>query len=175
MSVHKPKYSKKEVSQRYNLKNLLGYEPSQEQKELFYNLAVDKMVERTTSGNDIDGIRFTPYSPSYAESKGVSKDSVDLVLTGEMLSSFQESQKQKNVVKIKLADGEQTLKGYNHNVGDTLPKRTFFGFKSESDIRDIIQTVDSVREVEQESIDLSELRSAIRSLSIQFEGFDGDS
>jgi len=38
----------------------------------------------------------------------------------------------KNLVKIKIGEGVDTLKAYNHNVGDTLPKRTFFGVKEEA-------------------------------------------
>jgi hypothetical protein len=65
--MEKPKYSLKEVSQKFNLKKLLGYEPSEKQKELFYELAVDKMVDRTTSGIDIDGKKFKPYTKEYAD------------------------------------------------------------------------------------------------------------
>lgn len=179
-AINPPKYSKKEVSQRFNLKELLGYEPSEEQKRLFYELAVDRMVERTLRGKDINNEDFTPYSPEYADRKGVSVNSVDMTLTGEMLSSFEESQKQKNVVKIKLAEGDETLKGFNHNVGDTLPKRQFFGLLDERSINSIKKEVDRAKRQErqeeerQERTTLLDIREALRSISITAEGFNGE-
>jgi hypothetical protein len=174
-AINPPKYSKKEVSQRFNLKELLGYEPSEDQKKLFYELAVDAMAQRTLNGSDIDGRSFKPYSPEYAKSKGVSVNSVDLVLTGEMLSSFEESQGQKNVVKIKIQDGDNTLKAYNHNVGDTLPKRLFFGLK---DVGKIVKRVDSLKEdtrqERKQKIDLAAIRSALNDIRIETEGFNGE-
>jgi len=176
--IFKPKYSKSEVSQRFNLKELLGYEPSDRQKELFFELAADKMVERTTSGKDIDGKKFTKYTKGYAAFKGVSQSSVDLTLSGDMLSSFEESQSQKNVVKIKIAEGTETLKAYNHNVGDTLPTRTFFGFKEEKDISRVLRDVDRIKESEVSTpslTDLAALRQAINEeINLGFQGLDGD-
>lgn len=178
MTIHKQKYSKKEVSQRYNLKKLLGYEPNERQKELFYNLAVDKMVQRTASGKDVDNNNFTAYSKEYAAKKGVSRNAVDLILEGDMLNSFEENKKQKNIVKIKMQDGVETLKAYNHNIGDTLPKREFFGFKDEKDIEDIILQVDQAREQKQaptestiSAVDLVALRQSVREIEVEFSGF----
>lgn len=176
--INPPKYSKKEVSQKFNLKKLLGYEPSEEQKKLFYELAVDKMTERTLRGKDIDGNDFRMYSKEYAKSKGVSRNSVDLVLEGDMLNSFQESIVSKNVIKIKVEEGVNTLKSYNHNVGDTLPKRTYFGFKSQEDIDDVLSIVDSRRDrassdAKEERINLADLRRALSGIGIDTEGFDG--
>ena len=149
-AVNKPKYSKSEVSQEFNLKELLGYSPTNDQKELFYDLVVEKMVERTTSGKDIDNRKFTQYSPEYAKMKGVSRKSVDLVLNGDMLSSFEESSTSNpDIVKIMVKDskdGVETLKSYNHNTGDTVPARTYFGINGEKDIDSVISEVDSIRE-----------------------------
>ena len=174
-AINPPKYSKKEVSQRFNLKELLGYEPNEDQKKLFYELAVDSMAQRTLNGSDIDGRSFKPYSPEYAKSKGVSVNSVDMVLTGEMLSSFEESQSQKNIVKVKIQEGENTLKAYNHNVGDTLPKRQFFGLK---DVGQIVKKVDSLKEdtkkERKQKIDLAAIRSALNDIRIETEGFNGE-
>ena len=174
-AVNPPKYTKREVSQRFNLKELLGHEPSEDQKKLFYELAVDSMAQRTLNGDDINGSTFTPYSEDYAKKKGVSRNSVDLVLTGEMLSSFEESQVQKNVVKIKIAEGDNTLKAYNHNVGDTLPKRQFFGL---NDVDSIIKKVKSLKNdtkaERKEKIDLASIRSALNDITISTEGFNGE-
>ena len=175
--INPPKYSKSEVSQRFNLKELLGYEPTEQQKKLFYEMVVDKMVQRTAGGKDINGSRFTPYSEKYAEKKGVSITSVDLILNGDMLSSFEESQVQKNVVKVKMAEGTETLKSYNHNVGDTLPKRTFFGVRSEEDIASIIRKVHRAKDQtrEENRMTLADIRDAIQStISIETEDLDGE-
>lgn len=176
MSFREPKYSKREVSQKFNLKTLLGYEPSEKQKKLFYELAVAKMANRTMDGNDINGRKFKEYSEAYADAKGVSRDSVDLVLNGDMLSSFEQSLERKNLVKIKIEEGKETLKAFNHNVGDTLPKRTFFGFKSKKDLDDVISEVDSFKErrVEEDKIDLATLREALKLITVKAEGFDGE-
>ena len=182
MKIHKKSQSQKKVSQRYNLKELLGYKPSREQKELFYNLAVDKIVNRTANGKDINNSNFTPYSESYADKKGVSRNAVDLILTGDMLSSFEENQAQPNMVEIKIEGGVDAKKAYNHDVGDTLPKREFFGFNRESDLIEIVQSVDSIREVpdaptgeniRSRTLDLVALRSAIQdTITIEFGGFN---
>ena len=173
--MKQPKYSKKEVSQTFNLKKLLGYEPSERQKEAFFELAVNKMVDRTTSGKDIDNRKFTKYSKEYAEKKGVSRTSVDLVLDGNMLSSFEQSKQQKNLIKIKMQEGKETLKAFNHNVGDTLPQRQFFGFKDEKQIKDVLKQVDSIKETGRESaLNLAELRAAVAAtIDIEFGGFNG--
>lgn len=178
-AINEPKYSKSEVSQKFNLKELLGYSPSEDQKRLFYELAVDKMVDRTLSGKDINNKNFTPYSKAYAQKKGVSRNSVDLVLSGDMLQSFEESQgAQRNIIKIKVAEGENTRKSFNHNVGDTLPQRNYFGFKDEGQLRSVVSQVNRLREKSSEerksTIDLAALRSAINQVTIEAEGFDGE-
>lgn len=169
MTIFRPKYSKSEVSQRFNLKKLLGYSPSEAQKKLFYELAVDKMVDRTTDGKDIDGNDFEPYTEDYADKKGVGESSVNLISSGAMLSAFEQAQRQRNVVKIKMEEGKETLKSYNHNVGDTLPKRTHFGFNSREDIEDILRRVDNINP--DQNIDLVEVRNAISQIGGDFTGF----
>lgn len=177
-AVNQPKYSKREVSQKFNLKQLLGYEPSERQKDLFFELAVNKMVQRTAQGNDINGKKFTQYSKEYAQTKGVSRSAVDLILKGDMLDSNKKETKQKNMLKIKVKEGVETLKSYNHNVGDKLPTRTYFGFKNEKDLSDVIDEVDSRKTAETSSPgvllrDLALLRQTINeTVDVNFTGFD---
>lgn len=167
--VSKPIYSIKKVEQKFNLKTLLGYEPSNEQKEVFFDLVVDKMQERTTSGKDINGNKFTKYSKDYAAKKGVSVGAVDLVLEGDMLESFEESSKQKNIIKVAVGSSE-VKKSFNHNTGDTLPKRTYFGIVKDNEINKIIKQVNSLSSNESEetesTIDLAALRAAIQSVEV---------
>jgi len=154
----------------------LGRTPSERQKQVFYELVADRIQERTTSGKDINGSNFKIYSKEYAKQKGVTRNSVDLVLTGDMLTSFEDAQTQTNVVKIKLKD-EEAPKAYNHNVGDTLPTRTFFGIISDSEIDSII---DSVKDLESDSdeddgssLSLAALRAAVNTVTLTLED-DGD-
>lgn len=128
------------------------------------------MQERTTSGKDINGRTFKPYSKEYAQQKGVTRSSVDLVLTGEMLESFEDSRTgQRNMLKIKMGDGVNTKKSYNHNVGDTLPKRTHFGIIQNQEIDEIVREVDRAKE---QRVDLAALRRAIATVTA--EQVDGD-
>lgn len=180
MAFREPKIKKTEVSQTFNLKELLGYSPTEEQKNLFWELAVDKMVDRTLGGKDRDGRDFAQYSKEYAEKKGVPRTSVDMTLEGDMLQSFEDSQlRQRNMVKIKVGEGVETLKAFNHNDGDTLPKRAFFGFSNPDDLKDVISEVNSLRPQQQEDqqeapsgFDVAELRDLMGAISIDFEGFD---
>jgi len=174
----KRKLTKSEVSQKFNLKELLGYEPSNRQKKLFFDLAVDKMVERTVNGRDIDNRKFKPYTKSYAEFKGVSRGSVDLVLSGDMLNSFEDSQtKQKNIIKIAIEE-EQTGKAhgnitgsYGKKSGDKSKARDFFGFKDKKQLSDVLKEVDSLKgesPLREIGVDnLAALRAAISEIDIE--------
>ena len=157
----------------------MGYAPSEEQKELFYNLAVEKIQERTSGGKDIDNRKFTRYSKGYADKKGVSRSSVDLILTGEMLTSFDESTtRDKVILKINESNtgkAHGNITGsYGRPSGDSSKARDFFGFKNEKQIKDVIQTVDSAKESSTSSFDLAALRAAISDLDIDFGDFNGD-
>ena len=105
------------------------------------------MVGRTLDGNDIDGVQFEKYSKAYAKKKGVPDDSVDLFLNGDMLPSISKvDNKQRNIAKIAVKGKTNNLASYNHNTGDTLPKRTHFGL-TESEADEIAQKVLTAREV----------------------------
>lgn len=131
----KTTFNKSKLSQRINLKELLGREPSETEKQNFVSVALDRIESRTLGGEDVDGKKFVPYSPEYADKKGVSRNSVDMFLTGGMLESLRELSNTKNTITIGLAgDDDIAKRSYNHQVGDTLPKRTWFGLtKSEAE------------------------------------------
>lgn len=162
---------RREIYQRFNLKELLGYEPSDAQKETFADLAIEKMIVRTASGNDVDGRNFASYSRKYAEKKGVGVSDVDLILTGDMLDSISD-ERQRNIVKIKVGEGFSTDKAHGHITGRATGKvRDFFGFNSEDDLADVISEVDSLRQeevtIEDDTIDLAALRRAILSIGLE--------
>jgi hypothetical protein len=146
----KPKYSLDDVSQEVDLESILGRVPTDVEAKQFIDDALDLIIERTQSGVDINGKQFKAYSSDYARFKGVSRGSVDLTLTSEMLASMA-GEFDRGMVKI-FVDEEQVLKSYNHNTGDTLPKRTYFGL-TDTETEDLASTLgigpasDSAREL----------------------------
>lgn len=110
------------------------------------------MIERTRSGKDIDYNQFEEYSKEYAKAKGVKRSDVNMTLTGAMLSSVNFQEQRKNLVEINIADGEEALKSYNHNIGDTVPRRTFFGLNKE-EAEEIAKTVTRGRKTVGELLD----------------------
>ena len=106
----------------------------------FKEVDVKKMAENTVrrtkqqiaSGKDFSNKPFEKYSPSYAKRKGVSRDSVNLKLTGKMLNAFQV---QRTTVKKNqeiqflygIKKNKQGTKMMEHNTGvpeNNLPKRS---------------------------------------------------
>lgn len=96
-----------------------------------------------------------------------------------MLASMENSQgNQRNIVKVKMEEGVETLKSYNHNVGDTLPRRTYFGVVSNQEINAITKQTDDFGKAQVASsattdgtttIDLAELREQIGFLGLEQE------
>ena len=132
--------------QRIDLKEYFGRNPTESEKRNFAEAAIEKINNRTLSGNDLDGNDFQDYSEAYARKKGVSKEAVDLFDKGDMLDSvvrnpFEES---KSEVAISINGIKEVKKGYAHQVGDgKMPERQWFGI-TESEAKDIAK---SVREV----------------------------
>jgi len=172
-AVFPKQVKRREIYQRFNLKELLGYEPNKQQKEAFASRLVDEMVMRTASGKDVNNKEFREYERSYAKKKGVGIRDVDLILSGDMLGSITESV-QKNVVKVQIEGDFAVDKAHGHITGRATGKvRDFFGFNSEDDLRDIVEEVDQLRDDQPEPqvsgddiIDLAALRTAIMSIGI---------
>ncbi len=130
--------SKSNVSQTINLEELLGVS-FRGQKDLRLAIAqavIDHIVKRTREENkDLNGKRFTKYSKDYIESTvfSVLKDSTtpNMELTGAMLASIGVLKDGPNTIQIGYDDQEEILKAYNHNVGDTVPARKFFGITND--------------------------------------------
>ena len=133
------KITKKEVSQRFNLKEIFEkrigkkayLENRDEIRNRFLGEVINFMENRTVLDNvDRTGKPFREYNPEYAKKKGLSPDEVNMKLKGKMLKSIHEREaKQANIGKIAVGEGVNTLKAFNHNTGDTLPKRQFFGVR----------------------------------------------
>lgn len=138
------KLTEDEVSQTIDLKELFGVSVigSEGLKQAIGGAIIDKIVNRTESGVGVDGKKLkAPYSKDYSESLdfkafGKSKNKVNMTLTGQMLGSLDIVESKGNSIKIGWDDSEENAKAYNHNTGDTVPKRPFFGV-TEKELREI--------------------------------------
>ena len=162
----KSKISKDEISQEINLKRLIGQEPTDQQKRLFADLAIELINQRTLSGKSVSGSNFKKYSKAYAELKGVTRDNVDLFLSGGMLNSIKRDQSSEDASRVKLTieKGIETLKAYNHQVGDTLPKRPFFGITS-SEAKEIANQLPTAPNRDQQSFSFASLLEAAAAIN----------
>lgn len=157
-----------DVSQEIDLEKYLGkavqYAP--EVKESIAQDIIDLILGRTEQGYDRDYKKLkSPYSDSYAKSlafkvAGKSKNEVNMKLFGDMLGSLDLIKETRTKITIGFRDQDQIPKAYNHNVGDTLPKRPFFGV-SNSDIEEIVEPYKDMID----SIDIQELKIASKNQS----------
>jgi hypothetical protein len=89
--------------------------------------AIDRIIERTQSGQDADGNRFEPYTEAYAKKKGVSRNAVDMTLFGDMLENLEIIDETPQTVTLGFSDSLQNAKAFNHITGDTVTPRNFLG------------------------------------------------
>jgi hypothetical protein len=139
------KVSLSEISQEINLREYLGEKPTAEQKRAFAEIAKEVIENRTLDGRDINGKAFKKYSKEYAELKDVSRDSVDLFVKGDMLDSIgrRKSKEKVNSIFLQIKKGIETKKSFNHDTGDTLPKREFFGI-TDAEAKKITREVEKI-------------------------------
>lgn len=144
--MSKPVYRKDAVYQTFNLKEMFGVDLKDmpEIREAIGQAIVEKIVARTESGKAIGGNRdLAPYSEAYAKSlafkaAGKSKSKVNMTQTGDMLGLMDIIEQSRNTVTVGWDDETENAKAYNHNTGDTVRKRQFFGL-SKAEIKDIIR------------------------------------
>lgn len=135
----KIKLTEDEVSQTIDIKKVLGDSSEIDSvSEAFAQALIDKMVERTQEGRDVNGKLFPKYSTSYVNSLpfkvfGKSKNDVNMTLTGDMLASI-EPEIDQGKIKLSVTGSENILKAFAHMTGykghpvlDGKPKREFFG------------------------------------------------
>lgn len=91
--------------------------------------AIDIIVARTSAGKDVSGAAFEKLDPKYAKyKKGITGSAkANLSLLGDMLESIETVEESRDTVVLGFSDELQNAKAYNHNTGDTLPQREFFG------------------------------------------------
>lgn len=134
MSYQKPKLTESEVSQEFDLKEIfdVDFDLPNDLVQNFGQDLIDRIIERTEGGKAIHGRNLKrPYSKSYRDSdeyKDFGKTGkVNMTLTGSMLDDIDIIDDEGDTIKIGFNEDLQNKKAFNHNVGDTVPKRPFFG------------------------------------------------
>jgi hypothetical protein len=127
---------------KVDLKDLFGHRiESRALREAIGGAILEKIKQRTEKGEDINGETFKGYSKDYRDSlefkvwKG-NKRKPDLTQSGDMLAAMTIIDQNSQSLTFGFADDENNAKAYNHNTGDTVPKREFFGVNS-SDLAEI--------------------------------------
>lgn len=150
--MSKPKFTKRSVEQTIDLKELFGVDFSNKRslREAIGGAILERIRARTLSGQ---GVSFSddgrgrsvtlkaPYSKEYAKSlefkaAGKSRGNVNMTLTGDMLGLMDIKRQSGNTITIGWNDADENAKAYNHSVGDTVPRRPFFGV-SKSELNEI--------------------------------------
>jgi hypothetical protein len=126
--------TKRDVSQTINLEEMFGvsFQGERALRMAIAQKVIDHIVKRTQDGKNVSGAKLAKYHPDYVASAefelaGKSKNEVNMTLTGAMLSQLDLLSDGPNTIRIGWEETEQILKAYNHNVGDTVTKRDFFG------------------------------------------------
>ena len=140
----KIKASLEGLSQTINLKEVFGRDVSDRPalKQAFAQAVIDHIVERSESGKAVTGRNLKkPYSDEYAETleflaAGKSKGAVNMKLTGDMLRSIDLIDEDAQTITIGIDDPNEAPKAFNHQTGDTVPKRPFFGI-NQRELNDI--------------------------------------
>jgi hypothetical protein len=140
VAIQKTNNKLNEVSTEIDVKELLGgLSNDRDVREAFFQLALDKMSERLDKGLDVNGSKMDKYSKEYKESlayQAFEKTGVvNMQLTGSMLAAVDIIEQNKNKMKVGVT-GSEAPKAYNHQVGDTLPQREWFGWK-DSELKSI--------------------------------------
>jgi hypothetical protein len=165
------KLTESEVSQTIDLKEVFGVSLSGNDalKQVIGQALIDRIIDRTESNKDVNGRALKKYSKEYVASDdfkafGKSESDVNMTLTGNMLGTLDIVDASGSKVKIGWNDAVENAKAYNHNVGDTVSKRAFFGV-TKQDIESIKREFAS--RVDEESGRLQSELDAIRSAIIR--------
>lgn len=110
-----------EVSFTLELPNL----PSAIKKEIGNLIVEEIMNDLENKISPVDGSKFEPLSEKYAKFKKIEVGNKDpnLELYGDLKAAIL-SRSTRDGVEIYIK-GKETPKAFNHNVGDTVPKRQF--------------------------------------------------
>jgi hypothetical protein len=137
MAIKTKKLSLTKAQLEFNLKEWFGVDFSGrfDLKQQITGSIVDTILKRTEAGKDVNGSAFAKYSSDYKKSlafKAFGKSNkVNLELTGQMLGTMDLIDQTENKIIIGWEDDTEIKKAYNHNTGDTVPKREFFDLTEE--------------------------------------------
>lgn len=142
--MKKPTITLSKIEQEFDLKELFGVDLSEDEslKQAIGQVMIDQMLARIDDGRGIGGVKLkSPYSKVYSESlefkaAGKSKNKVNMKLTGDMLAAIDIVSTRGNKIVIGINEDE-VPKAYNHQTGDTVTKRPFFGF-TKGELNDIV-------------------------------------
>lgn len=140
MALTKTNLSKSDVNVEIDLETLLGPQARDpDVRETFFQLALERLLERTESGRAVDNSIFPAYSPKYKESLAFAafgkSSTPNLTLTGDMLASIQIIDQNESRMIVGVSS-DQAPKAYNHMTGDTVPQRAFLGW-TDTELEDI--------------------------------------
>jgi len=114
-------------------------------RRMFGNSIVETINRRNEMGVDLNGRSFTEYSKEYKNSqeyKSFNKSTPNLRLFGEMQASLK-SRVIGEYIEVYYDDETEAAKAFNHNTGDTVPKREFFGV-NESELKQLYSQYNEV-------------------------------
>jgi hypothetical protein len=139
--------SKDEVSYTYELDDLLKDVPEEDREDAAFDAgnaalgAVKSYMEGSTSPVSGEG-RFKALSKDYKKKKRkiTGNEKANLKLFGD-LDEAMEVDADDSSFTISVSGRENTLKAYNHNVGDTLPKRQFLPGEGETFKRNVVAKI----------------------------------
>lgn len=107
--------------------------------------AIQMVKAQVARHEDMDGRRFTGYSPKYAKRKKVPKGAVDLELTSQMLKSIRfhkHFERNKTAIIITPTGTKNKVKAWVHHVGAIsgfrkygrfrMPQRRWFGLQNKN-------------------------------------------
>lgn len=177
--------TKSNFFQELDLEKELGFDVSH-RPELGVSIGqavIDYIIDRVDSNAGLGNKDLKPtYSDAYADSLifkafGKSKGDVNMKLTGAMLSAVDILEFDGNKIKYGVDDTTEILKAYNHQTGDTVPERPWFGVTKDefrgilhdfkSDIQAARREREQLKESESRTFDsLAQIAGAINDESL---------
>lgn len=149
MALSKLNKDKDNLTIDINIEKLLGSASNNEViRETFFQLAYDKLVDRLDKGLSVDNKPLKGYSASYKGSLAYDvfgKDgTVDMQLTGDMISSIDIKKQNSTTLTVGFGSKEESNKAYGHMTGmeghptleGKVRPRNFFGW-SDKELNDI--------------------------------------
>lgn len=147
-------------------------------REILAEAVVEYIRVRSLDGIDKNGRKFPKYTADYAKSKGVSRDSVDLFLSGELLENLQVLSHKNGEVIIGYDKSDDELNGKaegnilgTYGQSEPIPgkKRDFLGI-TKKDLNGLLDAQESEEiTLNDDDIDAIARRAAERMLGISFE------